>query len=245
VQPHNFMDDLESFFYVLCHVTFLYNQGHPMKSASRHEILSEWTLSPRISAKSKSVFSYEDGLPFGVIFMGNEKAEGAFYTLLRSLCEIFRQQHADFRKAFTQDPRSRTPMKHLSNWEEYKTAAKEAYDKFLGPVNIAIDELKSIDPNWASALSLPPPPPLLDSGAPDIDADLLPPESPSAGDSSDWPQAGGSLSIPHAISAQTSRSSSKRPHSVISDDSASLEYSNAGASGSGARGGRDSKRTKE
>src|SRR5882762_3193746 len=42
LRPHDYLDDLESFFYVLCHVCFLHKNGEPMASFSTHETLAEW-----------------------------------------------------------------------------------------------------------------------------------------------------------------------------------------------------------
>src|SRR5882762_8733844 len=56
VRPHDFMDDLESFFYVLCHVTFLYDGGRPMQPTSTHPELKTWNLPRDAAARSKRSF---------------------------------------------------------------------------------------------------------------------------------------------------------------------------------------------
>ena len=62
VRPHDFMDDLESFFYVLCHVTFLYNGGNSMRSPANHPELNKWTASHRHAASMKNSFVMSPGL---------------------------------------------------------------------------------------------------------------------------------------------------------------------------------------
>jgi hypothetical protein len=66
-----------------------------------------------------------------------------------------------------EDPSSPTPMRLYYKTAEYETAARNAYDKFLSPVNEAINKLKSFDPSWDSPLSLPSP--HCDSRIPDVD----------------------------------------------------------------------------
>ena len=63
VRPHDFMDDLKSFFYVWCHVTFLYNGGRPMQPAANHLELKTWNSTRELAARSKCSFLYSDQLP--------------------------------------------------------------------------------------------------------------------------------------------------------------------------------------
>src|SRR5882762_3486920 len=63
VRPHDFMDDLESFFYVWCHVTFLYNRGCPMQPAASHPVLKTWNSPRELAASSKGLFLLNHRLP--------------------------------------------------------------------------------------------------------------------------------------------------------------------------------------
>src|SRR5882762_10905431 len=70
VRPHDFMDDLESFFYVLCHVTFLYDGGRPMKPTSSHPALHDWNSRRRDAANAKHSFLFSDQLPRDTLLNG-------------------------------------------------------------------------------------------------------------------------------------------------------------------------------
>jgi len=50
------MDDLESFFYVWCHVTFLYDGGRPMQRTSSHLMLHDWNSRRRNAANANARF---------------------------------------------------------------------------------------------------------------------------------------------------------------------------------------------
>jgi len=63
VRPHDFMDDLESFFYVWCHVTFLYDGGRPMQRTSSHLMLHDWNSRRRNAANAKRSFLLDDDVP--------------------------------------------------------------------------------------------------------------------------------------------------------------------------------------
>jgi len=267
VRPHDFMDDLESFFYVLCHVTFLYNPGRLMKSVSSHEILCDWMAMPKAAANAKFVLLFQRTLsPLAKFESLSTEIQHVFRKLHGSLCTLLVPHVSMISRAYNYnpvDPDSPNPMQRFVTWKKYKTAATDAYDSFLRPVNDAIKELQKNDPdwcrpvndainefrknnpNWCSQLN---PLPSLDSGASEVDSGRSSPVSLSLSD--DGPQAGSSLSLPlslpHDSSTHTSRSSSKRPRSPVSesDGPASLEYESAGASGSDARSGSGAKRSK-
>jgi len=241
VRPHDFMDDLESFFYVLCHVTFLYNPGRPMKSVSSHEILRPWMFSPEVAAGMKFMFAAVPGLPSNVTFENlGTKTVDVVYNMLTSLCAFFSPHHYTIAAALTNvRSSSAKPMHRLGSRKEYMTVAKDAYDSFLLPVNGAIEELQQLYPDWNSELPLP----SRDSRASEVDSGRSSPASLSAPD--DGPRAGSSLSLPLSLppdsSTHTSRSSSKRPRSPVSDEPASIEHESAG---SDTRSGRATMRTK-
>ena len=100
VRPHDFMDDLESFFYVLCHVTFLYDGGNGMRSPSNHPELRKWTVSPESAADSKYAFMIFPGLSALYNLEGLDiGTTHIFGTLMSSLRECFRAIHQSIREA--------------------------------------------------------------------------------------------------------------------------------------------------
>ena len=218
-----------------------------MKSVSSHETLRLWMLSPEAAASIKFAFLFQPTLPPHVKLESlDAETRRVFRKLHRSLRMLFAPHVSIVDGAYSYDPvdpDSPKSMQRFVTWKEYKTAAKDAYDSFLRLVNDAIEELQKTDPNWCSRLD---PLPSLDPTASEVDSGRSSPESLSAPD--DGPQAGSSLSLPlslpHDSSTHTSRSSSKRPRSPMSDEPASFEHESAGASGSDARSGRGAKRAK-
>jgi len=203
---------------------------------------------PNVAAGMKFVFLSQRTLSRHAKLesLGTE-IQRVFHKLHRSLRTLFAPHVSIINDAYNYnpvDPDSSKPMQRFVTWKKYKMAATDAYDSFLRPVNDAIEELQRNDPNWCSQLK---PLPSLDPGASSVDSGRSSPASLSVPD--DGPQAGSflslPLSVPHDSSIHTSRSSSKRAHSPESDDPTSFKHKSAGASGSDARSGRGTKRTKQ
>jgi hypothetical protein len=210
-----------------------------MRSVSEHKLLCRWiSIKDAVDSKARLISMSE--LPEGfTLDTFDESTAEVICIVFFELRELILKNH----RLIDQAHRPYPPPVPMKDFDDYSTAAEDAYDEFLRPINEAIQKLTSIHPNWTS--------PLLssshiDSTPSNVDADGLPLQSLVLPDSGHWPQAGSSLSATHNSSAHTSRSSSKRPRSHASDELIDLEYGSMGACGSDTRhdSGRDPKRSK-
>jgi hypothetical protein len=211
-----------------------------MRPASDHPILEEWTYRPKQAAACKARLISMPDLPRGFTLDAFEESSAEVIRIVFfELRELILRSHRLIDKADRQYP----PPVPMKDFDDYSTAAEDAYDEFLRPINEAIQKLSSIHPNWTSPL---PSSSHIDSSPSNVDADGSPPQSLVLPDSGHWPQAGSSLLATHDSSAHTFRSSSKRPRFRISDELLDIEYGSAGTSGSDTRhdSGRDPKRSK-
>jgi len=232
VRPHDYMDDLESFFYVWCHVTFLYNGGRPMQPAANHPELKRWNFPRDAAAVSKRSFLLSNRLPRDTPLSGlDADTRVVVIKLIDFLRAVFLptmhsydnavEEHRDILPA---------PMHVFDSWEDYETSAEQAYDDFLRPVNEAIGVLRATHGNWDKRLRGPP---TVDSRASKFATRASSPTLLVAAE--DWFRAGSSLSLPLQSSAHTSRSSSKRPRSPMEDELTGLGDDGAGVADSDAR----------
>ena len=232
VRPHDFMDDLESFFYVLCHVTFLYDGGRPMKPTSSHPELKKWNSTRELAAGQKGFFLLDNDVPPDTPLDGLDTDTcNVVSKLIDSLRAVFVPILESYGRAVkVHRGILPAPMHVFESWEDYKTSAEEAYNDFLRPINEAIETLKATHRNWDEWLRRPP---TVDMRTSEFATGASSPTSLVAAE--DWSRAGSSLSLPLQSSTHTSRSSSKRPRSPVDDGAADPVYDGAGAGGSDAR----------
>ena len=131
--PHDYLDDLESFFYVFCWITIGYDgPKNLLKGINRPTVLEEWDQdNPRAAANSKKammfVFAAKVTLYFGPTFQ----------TLLYALHRFLQPLVA--LKMQTRD-NSNIPRKHLLDLIE---PAKAHYADVLAIIDQAILDLES------------------------------------------------------------------------------------------------------
>src|SRR5882762_5277901 len=90
VRPHDFMDDLESFFYVWCHVTFLYDGGRSIQPTFNHPVLHDWNSRRRHAANAKRLFLFNHRLPRGTPLHGlDADTRVVIIKLIDSLRAVF------------------------------------------------------------------------------------------------------------------------------------------------------------
>ena len=153
LRPHDYLDDFESFFYVLCHVCFLYNGGKHMNRFSTHNMLADWN-----DGRSDSKWSFmttED--PLLSSYIENSNCALAFNHLFTHLQNLFIPVLQSVAKA---SRRPSAPMKFLT-YEEYKSSAEKSYCDFLGYVDAAINHIELIQNNLTATTTMPASPSLL------------------------------------------------------------------------------------
>jgi len=232
VRPHDFMDDLESFLYVLCHVTLLYDGGRPMKPTSSHAELKAWNSARELAAHSKGFFLFNHRLPKDTpLNCLNADTRVLVLELINSLRAVIVPTIHSYNDAVDNHYDGlAAPMHLFESWDDYKTSAEMAYNDFLRPINEAIETLKATHRNWDEWLRRPP---TVDMRTSEFATGASSPTSLVVAE--DWSRAGSSLSLPLQSSTHTSRSSSKRPRSPVDDGAADPVYDGAGAGGSDAR----------
>jgi len=223
------MDDLESFFYVWCHVTFLYDGDRPMQPTSSHPELKAWNYTWDIAARSKRSFLLDDNVPMDTpLNYLDADTRVLVFKLMNSLRDVIVPTLRSHGRAVGGQPGALpVPMDVFESWEDYKTSAEQAYGDFLRPVNEAINTLKATHRNWNKRLRGPP---TVDTRASEFATGVSSPTLLVTVE--DWSRAGSSLSFPLELSTHTSRSS-KRPRSPIDDEHTSLEDDGTSAGSSG------------
>src|SRR5882762_3820869 len=129
LRPHDYLDDLESFFYVLCHVCFLYNGGERMDPFLTHNILADWNDG---RSDSKLSFMMTEG-PMLNPYIEDSNCAPAFNHLFTHLQNMFLPVLKSVAK---ESVRPSAPMKRLT-YEEHKSSAEQSYCEFLGYVDAA------------------------------------------------------------------------------------------------------------
>jgi hypothetical protein len=138
-------------------------------SAPDHPILEEWAYRPKQAAVCKARLISTPGFPEGFTLDAFEESSADVIRIVFFvLQELILKNHFLMDQAHQQYP----PLVPMKDFDDYSTAAENAYDEFLRPVNEAIQKLTSIHPNWTS--------PLLssshiDSRPSNVDASGLPP----------------------------------------------------------------------
>jgi len=139
LRPHDYLDDLESFFYVLCHVCFLYKNGEPIASFSTHETLAEWNSG---NTKFKGYF-----LSRNISTLSPDLENGKFSKAMYNLLDRLRCMFQSVAQAVDMATRNRppVPMECPSNHLEYEISAREAYREFLGYIDTGITLMEEVD----------------------------------------------------------------------------------------------------
>ena len=204
--PHDYMDDLESFFYVLSHVCLLYNGGKQMDHFATDHRLADWN-----SGKPEFKWSFMNTeKPLLSSYIESHNSAPAFHDLFTHLQRMFKPVH---KYVSTVTERPSAPMKPLT-YEEYKSSAERSYCKFLGHVDAAINPVEPIQNNSTATTTM-----------------LAAPSSLSIILDSAWSQPSPSsslLPLPSAYPSSSSSQSSKRRLSTTSLPDAEQDKAEAG-----------------
>jgi len=207
LRPHDYLDDLESFFYVLCHVCFLYNGGKRMDPFSTHDILADWN-------DGKPAFKLDFMMAPGHLlspYIHKSNCATAFYGLFIHLQKMFSPVLNSVARATGWPP---APMKRLT-YEEHRSFADKSCSEFLGHVDAAINEIEQIRKDLTSAATTTSAPP---SPLPVILGSASSQPSPSSA----------LLPLPSAYPSSSSSQSSKRRLSTTSLPDAEQDKTEAG-----------------
>ncbi|EDR03779.1 uncharacterized protein LACBIDRAFT_306822 [Laccaria bicolor S238N-H82] len=133
---HDYLDDLESFFYVFCYICFAY-EAPGKKKSPQPTLLTEWEdFNSNTARHSKLSFLTESSDHDLSPWFG----EGVFQTLLQQMGQFVYDHY------MTKDRRLKQPRRCLNDLTE---AAHEQYAIFLGYVDEAIEKLEAMQPEVA------------------------------------------------------------------------------------------------
>jgi hypothetical protein len=140
LRPYDYMDDLESFFYVLCHVLFLYKGGSPMDPFSTNRTLVDLNSGHPML---KFAFITRREVDLSAYLIHDERKATVLYDLMDNLRQFFRDVVDEVEIAIVK--RNPKAMRPAESWDEYVLLATKAYDKFLGYVATAITRIPDDD----------------------------------------------------------------------------------------------------
>jgi len=198
---------LESFFYVLCHVCFLYNGGKQMDPFSTHDILADWSTG---KPEFKFAFMMAPGHLLSS-YIHKSNCAPAFYGLFIHLQKMFSPVLNSVAQATGWPP---APMKRLT-YEEHRSFADKSCCKFLGYVDAAIDEIERVRNSLTAATTTM-------STPPSVLPLILDPASSQPSPSSAL------LPLPSSYPSSSSSQSSKRRLSTTSLPDAEQDKTEAG-----------------
>jgi len=151
--PQDYLDDLESFFYVLSHVCFLYNGGRHIKNFATDHRLADWN-DGRPDFKWTFITMPE---PLLSSYIKKSNCYPAFHDLFTNLQNMFIPV---LKFVAEVSARPSAPTKPVA-YKEYKSSAEKSYCEFLGHVDAAINHIEQIQNNPTATTTMPAAPSLL------------------------------------------------------------------------------------
>jgi hypothetical protein len=173
---HDYLDDLESFCYVLCWICFAY-EAPGKKKSPQPTLLAKWDDLDTEAARHAKMGFLSDSFRH---VLSPWFGEGVFQTLLQQMGKFVRKHYK------TKDSRLEQPRQCLNDLRE---VAHEQYAIFLGYVDEAIEKLEALQPEATPAGTF------LASGVPPV----TPPRSSASASkrpSNDFPDGSPSLKKP-------------------------------------------------